>query len=94
MSCFRNFHVKEEDGECVLGDGTICEECGYLEHNIHKSHVNNETLYKLINGEITYEEFISITKSVNGVVGRAKFQAGNSSKQFDQLFVSLLYGRA
>lgn len=63
MPCFRNYHVKEEDGECVLGDGTICEECGYLEHNIHKSHVNNETLYKLINGEITYKVFISITKS-------------------------------
>ncbi|KKN30540.1 hypothetical protein LCGC14_0832880 [marine sediment metagenome] len=63
MSCFGSYHVREEDGECVLRDGTICEKCGYLEYNIHKSHVNNETLNQLINGEITYEEFIIITKS-------------------------------
>ena len=63
MSCFGNYHVSEEDGDCILDDGTICEECGYLEYKIHKSHVNNETLYQLINGEITYEEFINITKS-------------------------------
>ena len=62
MPCFRNEHVKEENGECVLGDGTICEDCGYLKLKIHKSHVNEETLNQLINEKISYVEFINITK--------------------------------
>lgn len=62
MPCFGKNHIKKENGECILEDGTICEECGYLEFHIHKSHVNKETLNQLINEEISYEEFINITR--------------------------------
>jgi len=63
MSCYGDNHTGSEYGNCILGDGSICEDCGIMNYKIHKSHVNPETLNQLLIGEITFEEFISIIKN-------------------------------